>query len=192
VGNKPGTVGMALPGSTFRIVDPETLDELPIGEDGLILIGGTQIMQGYLNDPEKTAEVVVELEGIRWYKSGDKGHLDDDGFLTIVDRYSRFAKLGGEMVSLTAIEGEVRRILELSEQPLVAVNLPDVKKGEKVILLIEGIDVDDVRDRLVKGGMAPMMIPSDVYSVEAVPVLGSGKTNFSAAREMAEAMARPA
>lgn len=191
VGNKPGTVGMALPGSTFRIVDPETLDELPIGEDGLILIGGTQIMQGYLNDPEKTAEVVVELEGIRWYKSGDKGHLDDDGFLTIVDRYSRFAKLGGEMVSLTAIEGEVRRILELSEQPLVAVNLPDVKKGEKVILLIEGIDVDDVRDRLVKGGMAPMMVPSDVYSVEAVPVLGSGKTNFSAAREMAEAMARP-
>jgi len=192
VGNKPGTVGMALPGSTFRIVDPETLDELPIGEDGLILIGGTQIMQGYLNNPEKTAEVVVEMDGIRWYKSGDKGHLDEDGFLTIVDRYSRFAKLGGEMVSLTAIEGEVRRILELTEQPLVAVNLPDLKKGEKVILLIEGIDVDDVRDRLVKGGMAPMMIPADVYNVEAVPVLGSGKTNFSAAREMAEAMARPA
>lgn len=188
VGNKPGTVGMALPGSTFRVVDPETLEELPIGEDGLILIGGTQIMQGYLNNPQKTAEVVVELDGIRWYKSGDKGHLDDDGFLTIVDRYSRFAKLGGEMVSLTAIEGEVRRILALPELPLVAVNLPDPKKGEKVLLLIEGEEIEGLRELLIKGGMPSLMIPSAVHCVDVVPILGSGKTNFAEARVIATAL----
>ena len=188
VGTKQGTVGLALPGSTFRIVDPDTLEELPTGEDGLILIGGTQIMKGYLNNPEKTADSIVEMEGVRWYKSGDKGHLDEDGFLTIVDRYSRFAKLGGEMVSLTAVEGEVRRILDQPELPLVAVNMPDAKKGEKVILLVESEEANSLRDQLIKGGMPGLMVPAAVHAVETVPVLGSGKTNFSMAREMAEAL----
>ncbi len=86
-GAREGSVGMPLPGTSFRIVDPETMQELPPGEDGLILIGGTQVMQGYLNQPEKTAEVIVGFEGQSWYKSGDRGHVDRDGFLTIVDRY---------------------------------------------------------------------------------------------------------
>lgn len=188
VGTKQGTVGLALPGSTFRVVDPDTLEELPTGEDGLILIGGTQIMKGYLDNPEKTADVVVEMDGLRWYKTGDKGHLDADGFLTIVDRYSRFAKLGGEMVSLTAVEGEVRRILDQPELPLVAVNLPDAKKGEKVVLLVETEEASDLRDQLIKGGMPGLMVPAAVYNVDAVPVLGSGKTNFSEARKLAETL----
>jgi acyl-[acyl-carrier-protein]-phospholipid O-acyltransferase/long-chain-fatty-acid--[acyl-carrier-protein] ligase len=145
-------------------------------------------MKGYLNNPEKTADSIVEMEGVRWYKSGDKGHLDEDGFLTIVDRYSRFAKLGGEMVSLTAVEGEVRRILDQPELPLVAVNMPDAKKGEKVILLVESEEADSLRDQLITGGMPGLMVPAAVHAVEAVPVLGSGKTNFSMAREMAEAL----
>ncbi len=84
-GTRPGSVGMPLPGTSFRIVDPETLQELSPGEDGLVLIGGTQIMQGYLNQPEKTAEVITELDGQRWYKTEDTGHVDKDGFLTIID-----------------------------------------------------------------------------------------------------------
>jgi acyl-[acyl-carrier-protein]-phospholipid O-acyltransferase/long-chain-fatty-acid--[acyl-carrier-protein] ligase len=104
-GNKPGTVGMPLPGGSFRIVDPDTLETLPAGEDGLILFGGSQVMPGYLNDPEKTADVIVQLDDKRWYKTGDKGHLDQDGFLTIVDRYSRFAKIAGKMIGLGAIRG---------------------------------------------------------------------------------------
>ena len=188
VGTRVGTVGLALPGSTFRIVDPDTLEDLPTGDDGLILIGGTQIMKGYLNNPEKTADAVVEMDGLRWYKTGDKGHLDKDGFLTIVDRYSRFAKLGGEMVSLTAVEGEVRRILDKPELPLVAVNLPDAKKGEKVILLVESESANDLRDQLIKGGMPGLMVPAAVHGVDTVPVLGSGKTNFSESRKMAVAL----
>lgn len=187
VGNKPGTVGMALPGSTFRIVDPDTLEELPTGEDGLILIGGTQIMQGYLNNPEKTEAAVVEMDGLRWYRSGDKGHVDEDGFLTIVDRYSRFAKIGGEMVSLTSIEGQVRELLNAPELPLVAVNLADDKKGEKVILLVEGEhDSSEMRNQLIEGGMPPLTLPSEIYAVPEVPVLGSGKTDFCSAKTLAE------
>lgn len=187
VGNKPGTVGMALPGSTFRIVDPDTLEELPVGEDGLILIGGTQIMQGYLNQPEKTQSVVVEIDGLRWYKSGDKGHLDEDGFLTIVDRYSRFAKIGGEMVSLSQVESAVRNILQEPELPMVAINLPDSKKGEKVILLVqtEG-NTESMRQQLIDGGMAALSLPAEIYSVSEVPVLGSGKTDFFNAKILAE------
>ncbi|WP_415885369.1 acyl-[ACP]--phospholipid O-acyltransferase [Neptuniibacter sp. QD37_6] len=187
VGNKPGTVGMALPGSTFRIVDPDTLEELPTGEDGLILIGGTQIMQGYLNNREKTEAAVVEMDGLRWYLSGDKGHVDEDGFLTIVDRYSRFAKIGGEMVSLTSVEGQVRELLNAPELPLVAVNLADNKKGEKVILLVEGDhDSSEMRNQLIEGGMPPLTLPSEIYAVPEVPVLGSGKTDFCSAKTLAE------
>ncbi|RLA18554.1 MAG: acyl-[ACP]--phospholipid O-acyltransferase, partial [Gammaproteobacteria bacterium] len=137
MGTKKGSVGMALPGSSIRIVDPVTLEGLGIGEDGLILIGGTQVMQGYLNDAEKTAEVIAEIDGHRWYKTGDKGHLDKDGFLTIVDRYSRFAKIGGEMISLGAIESSINATLPEDVETLTTA-IPDDKKGEKVVLLYAG------------------------------------------------------
>ncbi|MGB1008311.1 MAG: acyl-[ACP]--phospholipid O-acyltransferase [Thiolinea sp.] len=185
--NRLGTIGLPLPGTSFRIVDPNTLEKLPTGEDGLILIGGPQVMQGYLNNPGKTAEVIVELDGHRWYKSGDKGHVDKDGFLTIVDRYSRFAKLGGEMVSLSAVEQEVRNILQQPELELVAVNLPDAKKGEKVILLIAGEhEPKAIKRQLIDGEMNPLMIPAVIQAVEEVPKLGSGKTDFATARKVAE------
>lgn len=184
--NREGTVGLPLPGTSFRIVDPETLASLPTGEDGLILIGGPQVMKAYLDAPEKTAAAIVEMDGQRWYKTGDKGHLDKDGFLTIVDRYSRFAKLGGEMVSLGAIEQQVRQILDEPELELVAVNLPDAKKGEKVILMVAGEhDPAQVKRALTAGGMNPLMIPAKIYNVEAVPKLGSGKTDFATARKLA-------
>ncbi|MCF6281734.1 MAG: MFS transporter [Candidatus Polarisedimenticolaceae bacterium] len=80
-GHKVGSVGQPLPGSSIHIVDPVTLEPLAVGEEGLILVGGTQVMQGYLNDPEGTATVIIEKSGRRWYKSGDYGRLDSDGFL---------------------------------------------------------------------------------------------------------------
>jgi len=138
-GSKPGTVDLPPRGGNFRIVDPETLETLPLGEDGQILFGGTQVMPGYLKNPQKTAEVIIELEHKRWYKTGDKGHLDEDGFPTIVDRYSRFAKIGGEMISLGAIEGSVvKRLPEDAEVLVLATVLPGGKKGEKVVLPYAG------------------------------------------------------
>ncbi|MGD9602944.1 MAG: acyl-[ACP]--phospholipid O-acyltransferase [Gammaproteobacteria bacterium] len=189
LGHKPGTVGMPLPGASFRIVDPATLEELPTGEDGLILIGGTQVMLGYLGDPERTAQVIVERDGLRWYKTGDKGHLDEDGFLTIVDRYSRFAKLGGEMVSLTAVEEQVRRVVGDPELDVCAINLPEPKKGEQILLLVAGsdLDLDALRRKLVDTGCNPLTIPAEYRHVPEIPKLGSGKTDFTAARRVAEA-----
>ena len=189
-GNKPGTVGMPLPGSSFRIVDPNTLDELPTGEDGLILIGGTQVMLGYLGDPERTAKVIVEKDGLRWYKTGDKGHLDEDGFLTIVDRYSRFAKFGGEMVSLTAVEEQIRRVVGDPELDISAVNLPEAKKGEQILLLVAGteLDLDSLRKTLLDAACNPLTIPSEFRRVAEIPKLGSGKTDFTAARRLAESV----
>jgi acyl-[acyl-carrier-protein]-phospholipid O-acyltransferase/long-chain-fatty-acid--[acyl-carrier-protein] ligase len=185
-GSRPGTVGLPLPGTSFRIVDPVTLETLPPGTDGLILIGGVQVMKGYLDDPSKTAEAVVELDGQRWYKTGDKGHLDSDGFLTIVDRYSRFAKLGGEMISLGAVEDQVRLILGQPELELAAVNLPDERKGERILLLVAGaIETEGLRKRLLDAGMNPLSVPSEVLPVESIPKLGSGKTDFGALRRLA-------
>ncbi len=185
-GSKPGSVGLPLPGTSFRVVDPVTLEALPTGEDGLILIGGVQVMKGYLNAPEKTADSVVELDGMRWYKTGDKGHLDADGFLTIVDRYSRFAKLGGEMISLGAVEEQVRRALGQPELEIAAVNLPDEKKGERIVLLAaEDIDPDALRRALLGIGANPLSIPSEVLRVDAIPKLGSGKTDFGGVKRLA-------
>jgi acyl-[acyl-carrier-protein]-phospholipid O-acyltransferase / long-chain-fatty-acid--[acyl-carrier-protein] ligase len=190
-GSRPGTVGMPLPGTSFRIVDPATLETLPPGADGLILIGGVQVMKGYLGAPEKTAEAIVELDGTRWYRTGDKGHLDTDGFLTIIDRYSRFAKLGGEMISLSAVEDAVRHALLLPELELVAVNLPDERKGERIVLLVaasDGLELETLRRAMLASGTNPLAIPSEIRHVDAIPRLGSGKTDFGAARRLALAV----
>ncbi len=82
-GRKPGTVGLPLPGSALRIVHPRTLEDLPHGESGRILIGGTQVMQGYLGRDDLTAKAVIETDGIRWFVTSDRGRLDEDGFLVL-------------------------------------------------------------------------------------------------------------
>jgi len=185
VGNKFGTVGLALPGSAFMIVDPQTFKPLKTGEDGMILISGIQVMKGYLKDEKKTKEVIKEINGIRWYITGDKGHVDEDGFLTIVDRYSRFAKVGGEMVSLGLVESEIGKLLGENDQISVTA-IPDVKKGEKIVLLLEGEKALDVLKEEIKGlGINPLFLPSAYYKVEAVPKLGTGKADFKGAKRLA-------
>jgi len=185
-GNKEGTVGLPLPGSAFRIVDPETFEELPAGEAGLILIGGTQIMRGYLNDDSNTHEAIIEQDGIRWYKSGDKGRVDEDGFLAILDRYSRFAKIGGEMISLGAIEEAVEKVVEDETVEIAAVALPDEKKGEKVALLVSGKkDPTVLKQKLIEHEVSPLLLPDAYIGVDAIPKLGSGKKDLSKAKAIA-------
>ncbi|AYF32662.1 acyl-[ACP]--phospholipid O-acyltransferase [Vreelandella alkaliphila] len=87
-GSKAGTVGMPLPGTSFKIVEPESFAEQPTGEAGMILISGPQVMQGYLNDPKRTAAAIKELDGQRWFVTGDKGFIDEDGFLTLIGRHA--------------------------------------------------------------------------------------------------------
>ena len=195
-GSREGTVGMPLPGTSFRIVDPETEQELPTGEAGMILIGGSQVMQGYLNDASKTAAVIRELDGQRWYVTGDKGSVDGDGFLTIIDRYSRFAKVGGEMVSLSVVEQQVLRALTTmnsegeDEIEILATTMEDSKKGEAIVLLTtQSFDCKALKQALLADGCSPLTIPSCYYQLEAIPKLGSGKTDYKQAKVLAEAAA---
>lgn len=187
-GTKIGTVGMPLPGTAFRVVEPDTFETMSPGEDGHILIAGPQVMLGYLNNYEKTADTVAVIDGQRWYKTGDKGRLDEDGFLTIVDRYSRFAKLAGEMVSLTAVEDQVRLALNQPDLELVAVNLPDSKKGERVVaLVVSDIEPTQIKKALVHSNCNPLMIPAEIRLIDEVPMLGSGKKDFATAKQLASA-----
>ncbi len=188
-GTKIGSVGLPLPGTAFKIVDPDSFKELPIGEDGMILIGGTQIMKGYLKNPEKTKEVIKEIDGVRWYVTGDKGHVDEEGFLTIVDRYSRFAKIGGEMVSLGLVENEISKVLKDEERIAISA-VPDSKKGEKIVLLAEGeIDLEELKIKIKNLNLNPLFVPSIYFKVEEIPKLGSGKTDLKGLKKLAQELA---
>ncbi len=183
VAQKSGTVGLPLPGTAYRIIDPETLKAMPTGEDGLILVSGPQLMKGYLNDPVKTDEVMVMIDGLRWYKTGDKGHLDAEGFLTIVDRYSRFAKIAGEMVSLSAVEQKIVALLG-DEVEVMAVAVPDARKGEVVqVLYCAQFTQDEFKQQLLNANFDNLMLPAKFLKVDELPKLGSGKRDYVTAKK---------
>ncbi len=182
---KPGTVGLPLPGCAFRVVDPETLTDLPIGEEGLVLIGGTQLMQGYLKMPEKTQAVLIEDGDLTWYKTGDKGRLDSDGYLTIVDRYSRFAKIGGEMVSLGQLERQWQQLLNDNGSEVMALSLPDDKKGEQLALIYTSLlPTNELMQRLLTSDLPRIMLPKKITQVNELPKLGNGKLDYQFAAQL--------
>lgn len=186
--NKKGTVGTPVPGTNIKIVNPDTFEELSIGDEGMILVSGIQVMKGYLLNESKTSEVLKIINGETFYITGDKGKLDKDGFLTIVDRYSRFAKLGGEMVSLGSVEEKVSKLIKNEDIDFIATSLDDDKKGEKIILLISGVNEEFIRElkyNIIHSFDSKLMIPSVIKIVDEIPRLGSGKKDFKAAKELA-------
>ncbi|MDR2151867.1 MAG: acyl-[ACP]--phospholipid O-acyltransferase [Helicobacteraceae bacterium] len=184
--HKEGTVGLALPGTIVKVVDPQTLKELGANEEGLIIIGGPQVMKGYYKNRKKTDEAIVKIGEWRYYKSGDKGRIDEEGFITIVDRYSRFAKIGGEMISLTAVESQIIALFG-EEIDIAAVALNDEKKGEKIVALFSGEIEEEAFVGAVKNSqISPLMSPAEIYKVESVPKLASGKADFKAAKALAQ------
>lgn len=191
VGEKQGSVGLPIPGTLVKITDPNTFEELEIGEEGMILISGIQVMKGYLKDEEKTKNVLKQIDGHTFYVTGDKGKLDKDGFLTIVDRYSRFAKLAGEMLSLGAIEEKISKLIQSTQESdidFIATSIPDEKKGEKVILLISNTNeefIEKLKNEMIKTFDNKLMIPSSIKIVKDIPKLGTGKKDFKAAKELA-------
>lgn len=186
---KEGTVGRPIPGVKAKVVHPETYDELPVGEPGMLLITGPNVMKGYLGQPEKTAEVIRD----GWYVTGDIAMLDDDGFITITGRLSRFSKIGGEMVPHVRIEETLQEILaDGNEEELLAVvtSVPDERKGERLVVVHKrlSISADAIREELAKAGLPALWIPAcDAFlEVEEIPVLGSGKTDLKALAELAQ------
>ena len=184
-GNRLGTVGLPLPGTEVRTVDPESGAELPRGTVGMILVKGPQVMVGYLNRREATEKVLKD----GWYTTGDLGFVDDDGFLTITDRLSRFSKIGGEMVPHTGVEAAIVQAAGASEASVAVTAVPDPKRSERLVVLYTelGIGVDEVVRKLHEAGLPNLWIPSrdDFVQVEAIPILGTGKVDLRKLREIA-------
>src|SRR5262249_21279495 len=130
-GYKLGTVGRPLPGTEVKTVDPESNADLPRGSTGVINVRGPQVMVGYLNRPEATARGIKD----GWYSTGDLGFGDDDGFLHITDRLSRFSKIGGEMVPHQGVEAAIQEAAGKPEGCAAVTALPDPKRGERLFVL---------------------------------------------------------
>lgn len=194
-GTKPDTVGLPLPGSSCKIVDPETLAELPTGVEGQVLIGGCQVMLGYLRDGAVVGTdaagnaAIVEQDGVRWYRTGDKGRMDTDGFLTLVDRYARIALVRGEAVSLGAVERALMAALAPLQLDVVALAMPAAEGGEKVVALIAtDLGGDEIQQRLRASSVDAALVPTEIYLVGKMPRLGSGKPDYAAAAAIATAL----
>lgn len=185
IGNKDGSVGRLLPGMTARIVDPESGAELPPTSTGIVRLRGANVFAGYLGDEARTRAVLRD----GWLETGDLGRFDDDGFLTIEGRLSRFSKIGGEMVPHEAVEQKIIELFELDadEAPLVAmVGLADPAKGETLVLLTAvDITAEAIRDRLLPAGLPALWLPKLIRRVDRIPMLGSGKLDMARCREMA-------
>src|SRR6266480_381658 len=180
-----GSVGRLAPGMAAEIREPETDQKLSLFKSGMLWLRGVNIFEGYLDDPKRTAEILHD----GWLKTGDIGRFDEDGFLYIEGRLSRFSKIGGEMVPHEAIEQKIIDLLELSgrdERPLAIVGVQDEAKGEALVLLsAENIDLAALRKKLQEAGVPNLWIPKNVQRVEAIPVLASGKLDLKKCQERA-------
>ncbi|HYL45544.1 MAG TPA: acyl-[ACP]--phospholipid O-acyltransferase [Candidatus Limnocylindrales bacterium] len=183
VGAKRGRIGHPLPGVSVRIVDPETREKVPVGTPGLLLVRGPNVMQGYLNKPEKTAEVLQD----GWYVTGDIAAEDEDGFLTITDRLSRFSKIGGEMVPHIKIEEKLHELADKTEQVFAVTGVPDGKKGERLVVLhtLKPEELKPVLEQLASSGLPNLWVPraNQFFHLDELPHLGSGKLDLRRVHE---------
>jgi acyl-[acyl-carrier-protein]-phospholipid O-acyltransferase / long-chain-fatty-acid--[acyl-carrier-protein] ligase len=183
--NRLGTVGMPLPDTAIKTVDPDTGAELPQGAVGLVHVKGPQVMAGYLNDPAATAAVLKD----GWYNTGDLGAVDDDGFLKITDRLSRFSKIGGEMVPHLKVEAAITEATGAAETAMAVTSLPDPKRGERLVVVYTdlGAEPAEVQRRLNAGSLPRLWVPSseDFVKVDTLPILGSGKLDLRQLRQLA-------
>jgi acyl-[acyl-carrier-protein]-phospholipid O-acyltransferase/long-chain-fatty-acid--[acyl-carrier-protein] ligase len=185
---KEGTVGRPTPGCSAKIIDLDTGEELAAGQAGMLLISGPNVMKGYLDLAELTAEVVRD----GWYVTGDVARLDEDGFIEITGRESRFSKIGGEMVPHIQIEETLGRIIggEEEEGPIAVVTaVPDAKKGERLVVVHTEMKQtpDELNKALGEAGLPNLYIPSpDSYcQVQKLPLLGTGKLDLKAVKAIA-------
>lgn len=188
-GHKPGTVGHPIPGVAVRIVKPDTLEDLGPNQEGMLLIKGPSVMRGYLGDPEKTSEVMRD----GWYVTGDIAKLDEDGFITITDRLTRFSKIAGEMVPHIQVEDALHKALGSAEPRLIVTSVPDEQKGEKLVVLHTALEVsvDDLLKRLRESSLPKLWLPrkENFFQIDALPLLGSGKLDLTRVKETAKKLA---
>jgi len=180
-----GSVGRMIPGVTARIKDPDTGEERSLFEPGMLYLKGGNVFEGYLDDPNLNAKVLKD----RWFKTGDLARFDEDGFLHIEGRESRFSKIGGEMVPHETIESKIVEVLNLMDEETVSVvvsSRADDNKGE-VLVLISCVTIDEefLRQKLIDEGFPNLWIPRIIKQVEEIPILASGKLDLKGCQTLA-------
>lgn len=176
--NRPGSVGQILPGMEWK------LEEVPgITEGGRLYLRGPNVMEGYLSPDDPRA---IEPLKDGWHDTGDIVAIDDEGYIEILGRVKRFAKIGGEMVSLTAVEGLASAVWPEARHAVVSI--PDSRKGEKLVLVTDRKDADVARlaEWAREHGAPELAVPKKIMRVDDVPVLGTGKTDYVAIQQMVE------
>ncbi len=185
VGHRMGSTGRLLPGMTVRIVHPETGEEVAAGDQGIVWFRGANVFSGYLDDPQKTQGAFRD----GWFVTGDLGRIDDEGFLFIEGRLSRFSKIGGEMVPHGTVEQKIAEAFgwdETEGYSAVVMGVPDSAKGEALVLLTtREVNAEEVRTKLLEAGLPALWVPKRIQRVEQIPVLGTGKLDLKACRELA-------
>ena len=177
-GARRGSVGQPLPGIAVKVVDPDTFETLPFGSPGLLLVKGPNVMQGYLHRDELTATVMRE----KWYITGDLAVIDEDGFIWITDRLSRFSKIGGEMVPHGRVEEALQEAVGAENQVFAVTGVPDERRGETLAVLhtlTEG-EIPQVLAKVAADGLPNLYLPRPDHfiRVDSLPFLGSGKLDL--------------
>ena len=189
IDRKEGTVGRPIPGVIARVINTDTGEVLGVGETGMLQIKGPNVMKGYLDREDLTNQVLRE----GWYTTGDLALIDDQGFITITGRLSRFSKIGGEMVPHILIEECIGRAIDPTcegELKAAVTSVPDDKKGERLVVLHTAISQtpEQLRQALIEQGLPNLFIPAadSFILVEQLPVLGTGKLDLRGLKSEAE------
>jgi acyl-[acyl-carrier-protein]-phospholipid O-acyltransferase/long-chain-fatty-acid--[acyl-carrier-protein] ligase len=177
-GSRRGSVGRMMLGHAARILDPNTMKDIEVTKVGLLMLKGPNIFRAYLGEPKRTAEV---KQG-EWFITGDLARFDEDGFLFIEGRLSRFSKIAGEMVPHGTVEDALNKAYNLfdEEGPMIAIaGRPDKAKGEALVLLAAmDLELEDVREKLSSAGLANLWIPKEIKRVDVIPTLATGKLDL--------------
>ncbi|MCH5376604.1 MAG: AMP-binding protein, partial [Planctomycetes bacterium] len=185
---REGTVGRPVPGVSARITDMETGEELGVGCSGMLWIKGPNVMKGYYGNEVQTAGVMQD----GWYRTGDVAMIDEDGFIQITGRESRFSKIGGEMVPHIRIEEALARIIGADEEdgPKAAVtSVLDARKGERLVVVHTALEKtpEQLCAALAQAGLPNICIPSQdsFCQVDELPILGTGKLDLKGIKKIA-------
>lgn len=184
-GKRVGSTGRIMPGMSVRVLHPETKAILHEGETGIVCFKGANVFSGYLDDAEKTTAAFHD----GWFVTGDLGRIDADGFLFIEGRLSRFSKIGGEMVPHGTVEQAIISAFgweEMDSAVVAVAGVPDDAKGEALVLLTSmELSREDLREKLTASGLSSLWVPKIIVKVDKIPVLGTGKLDLKACRELA-------
>jgi long-chain-fatty-acid--[acyl-carrier-protein] ligase len=184
--NRPGTCGKPFPGVEVCVVDLETGERLPPGRQGMLLVSGPTVFPGYIGYDGPSP--FRELDGQRWYVTGDLAEVDADGYLHFGGRLKRFLKAGGEMISLLALEEPFgQRYPPTADGPRVAVEGTDADGARRIVLFTtEELTPRQANVILAEEGFRGIMRIDEVRRMKSIPVLGTGKTDYKALRAMIE------